>query len=169
MTKAASPPILKATPLTPASQSSAPSQSLSTPTSKSISAKSVTSQRRSPEIFFTVVLASATFGVTAWFAQATFTNQTSSRTRDVFKNAFGVDLGDTLTVLAVLSGVLSLLMRMLLENMLESIQWALTGRDSGVALTTILGLSPTTGAMGTIGILLCKHSDVRDRLFSAFK
>ena len=127
------------------------------------------SQRRDVRLLLAVCLASACFGVTAWFAQATFSSTVSSRTRDIFKDVFKIDSGDTLTVLVLLSGVLGLLMGLVLDGVLESIQWLLTCRDNGVPMSTVLAVSGTTGSVGTLGIMCRSGSSIGARMWAAVK
>jgi hypothetical protein len=100
-----------------------------------------------------VLFATTTFAVTAWFARATFSTQTS-RTRDFIKNVFRVDVTDTLTILALLSGILNFLLGFVVDNVLDFIQWALICRRNGVEALSVLAVSATTGAIGNLGLLV---------------
>lgn len=130
---------------------------------------SVCSERRSTWICIQLLFTCSVFAVTAWFAQATFSNEESSRTRDVLKDVFKVDIGDTLTILAVLSGLLGLLTGMSIDTAFETMQWYLTCRAGGVSMSTILAVSPTTGALGSIKLLYRRGPSAGARLWSAGK
>jgi hypothetical protein len=116
-----------------------------------------------------LLLATALFAVTIWFAQATFSSKATEWTKRLFNHVFKTSIGDTLTILVILSGLMSLVVGYVTDNMLESIQWSLTSRSEGVDMLTILGLSPTTGAFGTAAILFGKQSKVKDRVWAASK
>lgn len=126
-------------------------------------------ERRSTSIVLQLCLTSICFGVTAWFAQATFSSAESSRTRDVLKDVFRVDIRDTLTVLAVLSGLLGLLAGVAIDTALESCQWWLTCRPGGVSMPTILATSATTGALGTLALILRHGPSYGARAWAAGK
>jgi hypothetical protein len=116
-----------------------------------------------------VALATALFVAVAWFANATISDTSYTRTRNFIKTALHVDVGDTLTILSVLQGLLAFLMGMMLDSILELIQWSLMGRKQGLDLLSILALSPSTGVSGTLGILLCRTSGLQDRLWAFCK
>lgn len=46
----------------------------------------------------------------------------------------------------------------------DLIQWALTSRDNGVSSLCLLGLSPTSGYLGTLGLAFSRHARWTDRL-----
>ena len=116
-----------------------------------------------------VAIATALFVVTAWFARSTFASTSAARTKRLLLNVFHVDIGDTLTILAILSGVTGRAMAIVLDKTLESIQWGFTSREKGVPVLAILALSPTTGAWGSAGILFGKKSDLAARHWSGAK
>ncbi len=125
--------------------------------------------RYDPIAILTMTVATATFISTAWFANATFSNRSFAHSKAILKNVLHIDISDTLTVLAVLQGVLSFLMGILLDNVLEIIQWSLMGRDNGLPALSILGLNPATGAMGTAGILCSGMATKTDRFWAFSK
>ena len=149
-------------PQTPQTPQSASGASMTTSTT-------LRSRRRDPLLLLAVVLASACFAVTAWFAQATFSSTTSSRTNNALKNVLGVDTGDTLTILALLSGVLGFMMNLMLNETLDVWQWSLICRDNGVSLSTILAISGTTSSLGTMGLLVSRDPSTGARVWAAAK
>ena len=127
------------------------------------------SHRRDPWLPLAVLIASTTFAATAWFARATFSSTSSSSTRDFFKSVFGIDITDTLTVLAFLSGILAFLLGFVVDNLLDIVQWALICRSQGAELLSILAISSTTGALGTLGLLIDKPTPASARLWATGK
>lgn len=131
--------------------------------------KSGCSERRSTSIVAQLLLSCAVFAVTAWFAQATFSDAESSRTRDALRAVFKVDIRDTLTVLAVLSGLLGLVSGVSIDTALETVQWWLTCRTPTVSMSTILAVSPTTGAFGAFKMLYGRGPTAGARSWAASK
>jgi hypothetical protein len=147
----------------------APSTTLTSKPSPGPQNVSVPSHRRNLTLLLLVILASVCFGVTAWFAQATFSSKTFTSARDFFKSQFQVDIGDTLTILAVLSRLLTLLTALILDSVLDVLQWALICRDQGVSMSSVLAISGTTGPLGTLGILIGKGPEPVARIWAAAK
>jgi hypothetical protein len=129
----------------------------------------VYSHRRDTTLLLMVVLASVCFIVTAWFAQATFSSTTFTRTRDFFKSEFRVDIGDTLTILALLSRLLTVLTAYVLNNILEVLQWSLTCRDHGLSISSALAISGSTGLLGTLEIIVGKSPEKVARIWATTK
>jgi hypothetical protein len=127
------------------------------------------SHRRDVTALLTVATATAVFIVTSWFANATFSEVTYSNARRALQHALHVDPGDTLTVLSTLQGTLTFLMSMVLDNTLELVQWSLIGRKIGLDALSILALSPSTGAVGSLGILFSATAKTRSRLWASLK
>ena len=121
------------------------------------------SHQRDVSSLLSVLLATALFVLTSWFARATFTAKTSARTSQVFKDVFHIDIGDTLTILAILSSVMTRVITIALDSVFESIQWSLISQSKGASILSILAVSPTTGVMGTAGILVGKTTDLMAR------
>jgi hypothetical protein len=127
------------------------------------------SHRRRPITLLAVVFASALFSVTSWFAHATFSDSSITRTQNALEKLFKGHVGNTLTVLSILQGLLSIVMGFVLDAILESIQWSLTSRNKGSRILTALGLSPTTSIFGTIGILFGRKAKGTDRCWGCAK
>lgn len=78
-----------------------------------------------------------------------------------------VDVSNTLTILRLLQGVLSLCTTFVLLRAFEILQWALSGRKDGVRALLLLGLSPTTGVVGTTGLIFSRQVQWKDRVVAA--
>jgi hypothetical protein len=152
-------------PLLPSPNSSIPRKPVPTNTPTPVGR----SHRRDLSLPLAVAATTAIFGVTAWYARATFFNSGSSRTRDFFRDVFHIDIADTLTVLAVLSGVLAFLLGFVADHLLDVIQWALICRPDGVEALSILAISGTTGVLGTLGLLVDKITPSGARLWATGK
>ena len=133
-----------------------------------IPAKPHPSHRRDLGFVATVLLASACFGATAWFAKATFSNKTLAGKQDMLPARFK-SFGDTLTILALLSGVLAFLTSAALDNVLEVLQWGLICRDQGVGVASVLAIAATTQSWGTLGMIFSRDPKVMARIWAAIK
>lgn len=128
-----------------------------------------------------LLFTAAIFAVTAWFAQTTFSVSSIDNARSgsvLFisfcnprannstscSSALFLGVSSTLTILRLLEGVLSACSTTVLLTSFGFIQWALTSRDDGVSSLCLLGLSPSSGYLGTLGLAASRHSRVVDRL-----
>jgi hypothetical protein len=143
--------------------------------------------------FLVAFLASALFAVTGWFAQgkwawtsgtspsptavadckalgtATFSEQSTNAAAQAIQNALKIDVTSTLTVLSILSGLLSACTGYVLSKTLEIVLWASASSGAGVNCLTFLGMSPSTGVFGTLGIVLTGRASLSDRAWSALR
>ncbi|KAL6232432.1 hypothetical protein BDW75DRAFT_242960 [Aspergillus navahoensis] len=113
------------------------------------------------QVWFPLVLelgSTAIFVVTAWIAQTT-------HAPPMTLGGFTVDASSTLTLLSVLQGLHSVLATFVLSSLFEFMHWTLTARDSGLTSIGLLGLSPTTGALGSVRIIFSKNCRLPDRLW----
>jgi hypothetical protein len=127
------------------------------------------SHRRDANLLFMSILASVCFAVTAWFAKATFSGTALTRTRNFFQSTFRVDIGNTLTILTILSRLLTLVTGLVLDRILEVLHWSLICRDQGASISTVLAISGTTGWLGALGIMCRKGPELVARLWAAIK
>ncbi|KAL3458892.1 hypothetical protein BJX64DRAFT_291799 [Aspergillus heterothallicus] len=104
------------------------------------------------------VVSTAVFILTAWIAKSTHTPR-------VALAGFVIDSSSTLTLLSIFSGILSTLLTVVLACVFELIHWALTVRDDGLSSIALLGLSPTTGIMGSLTIIFTRGLQATDRLW----
>lgn len=51
----------------------------------------------------------------------------------------------------------------------EILQWVFSGKQNGVSLLCLLGLSPTSGFLGTIGLVFSRYTAWTDRLAASTK
>ena len=127
------------------------------------------SHQRDVSKLLSILVATALFVLTTWFARATFTTKSSARTSQIFKHVFHIDIGDTLTILAILSSVMTRGITIALDSVFESIQWSLISQSKGASILSILAVSQTTGVMGTAGILVGKTTDLMARYCASAK
>lgn len=74
-----------------------------------------------------------------------------------------VSVSSTVAILRVLEGLLSLCSGAVLSSAFESLHWGLSGRARGLRLLCLLGLSPTSGLVGTLSLAFSKHACGADR------
>lgn len=99
----------------------------------------------------------AVFSVTASFAKAAISTDSVSYLQK---------FSSTLAILRVLQGITSTLTNVALNQILELIQWSLVSRNNGLRLLTFLSISPTTGVLGMLGMVLRKYPRACDRAWA---
>lgn len=104
------------------------------------------------------LLATAVFVLTVWTAQTTHSTSVTIA-------GFKVDASSTLTLLSVSQGVLSSLITAILSSLFEAMQWTLTARENGLTSISLLGISPTTGVIGCLRIILSRRCRLAERLW----
>lgn len=120
-------------------------------------------------ILLLALFTSAIFVLTAWYAQATFSDETTTAFRRSLARIFKVEVGSALAILRTLQGVLTTLSTIALFKAFELVQWALVGQEKGVDVLKLLGVSPSTGLLGTMGVVLNGRSRVSDKLWATAK
>ena len=75
-----------------------------------------------------------------------------------------IDVSSTLTILRLLEGVLSICSAIILLKSFENLQWTFSSRANGVSSLCLLGLSPTSDSLGTLGLVFSRHARWTDRL-----
>lgn len=83
--------------------------------------------------------------------------------RSELESSFHLSTSSTLTILRLLQGLLSTCSVFVLLQAFELLTWASISRNSGSRILHLLGLSPTTGILGTCSIGLSKHAKWVDR------
>lgn len=108
------------------------------------------------------VLTTAVFGLTASFAK------TSISTDSYFfrKSFFFKKFSSTVAILRFLQGITSTLTGFTLQQTLELIQWSLLSQKDGMRLLTFLSISPATGFLGMLGMVVLGGPTVCDRAWS---
>ncbi|KAF2659788.1 hypothetical protein K491DRAFT_622242 [Lophiostoma macrostomum CBS 122681] len=120
-------------------------------------------------LFFTIVVATALFAVTAWFAQSAFTPAAAVSASNALAHMFKVDTGDALAILRVMQGITSTCTTMGMTVAFELTQWALAGRPEGIPFMRFLGIAPTTTFVGILAIVMSRVTDLVDRLWSILR
>ncbi|KAL4994396.1 hypothetical protein BDV10DRAFT_189064 [Aspergillus recurvatus] len=113
------------------------------------------------QVWFPLVLelgSTAIFVVTAWIAQTTHSPR-------VTIGGVTIDSSSTLTMLSFFQGLHSALATSVLSSLFEFVHWTLTARDNGLTSIGLLGLSPTTGALGSVRIIFSKSRRLPDRIW----
>jgi hypothetical protein len=120
-------------------------------------------------LLFTVLISTALFAVTAWFAQAAFTPAAAVSASNALAQMFKVDTGDALAILRVMQGFTSTFTTMGMTVAFELTQWALAGRPEGIPFMRFLGIAPTTTFVGIIAIVVSRFTGLVDRLWSILR
>lgn len=87
------------------------------------------------------------------YVQATYTAEERSNRGRPLSDLLKTDVGRTLTILRTSQGILSASVGLALENVFILLQWNQLHRPNGVSYLNFLALSPTTGALGILGIV----------------
>lgn len=87
------------------------------------------------------------------YVQSTYSAEERSRRGRPLSDLLKTDVSRTLTVLRTSQGILSALVSLALENVFVLLQWGQIHPPDGIPYLNILALSPTTGALGTLGLV----------------
>src|SRR6266536_5313410 len=120
-------------------------------------------------ILLLALFTSLGFVLTAWYAQAIYSDETKTAFQRFLARIYKVEVGSALTILRILQGALTTLSTIALFKAFELVQWALVGQEKGVNALRLLGVSPSTGLLGTIGVVLNRRSRVSDKLWATAK
>lgn len=107
--------------------------------------------------------------LTAWYAQAIFSDEQTTSFQRFLARIFKVEVGSALAILRILQGALTTSSTIALFKAFELVQWALVGQEKGVDALRLLGVSPSTGLLGTMGVVLNGRSRVGDKLWAGGK
>jgi hypothetical protein len=112
---------------------------------------------------FCVALATTIFALTAAFAKASISVDSTSAPRHI------LGFSSTLAVLRVLQGITSTVTALVLGQTLELLQWTLSSRESGLRLLSLLSISPTTGILGMLEIIRRRAPKAADRFWALLR
>lgn len=87
------------------------------------------------------------------YVQATYSAEEWSNQGHPLSDLHKTDVGKTLTILRLSQGILSASISMALQNVFVLLQWSQMHRSNGVSYLNVLALSPTTGALGALGLI----------------
>jgi hypothetical protein len=114
-------------------------------------------------LLFLAVLTTGIFGLTAWYANAAFSAELANSATNALHTIFSIEVGSAIAILRILQGLLATLTTVALSNAFEAIQWALVSNGNGINCLQLLGISPVTGVMGTLGLIIDTQSRIIDR------
>jgi hypothetical protein len=120
-------------------------------------------------LLFLAVLTTGIFGLTAWYANAAFSAELANNATNALHTIFSIEVGSAIAILRILQGVLATLTTVSLNYTFEAIEWALVSDGNGINCLQLLGISPATGVMGTLGLIIDTHSRVIDRGWAALR
>lgn len=87
------------------------------------------------------------------YVQATYEAEAKSGRGQPLSDLLKTDVSKTLTILRAAQGILSALISLALQNTFVILQWSQICPPNGIPYLNILALSPTTGALGTFGLI----------------
>jgi hypothetical protein len=111
------------------------------------------------------ILATASFGITAWFVRATFSDARLA----AIQQTVHLSLSNTLGILRTLQEATSVLTGLVLNQAFETIEWSLATGTGGVRALSFLSISPTTSLLGALGIAAGRRGAFTDRLWAIFR
>lgn len=114
-------------------------------------------------LIFLAVLTTGIFGLTAWYANAAFSSQLTNNATKTLHTIFNIEVGSAIAVLRILQGLLATLTAVALSNAFGLVQWALTSDGKSIKCLQLLGISPATGVMGVLGLLVDTQSRAVER------
>src|SRR5437762_8965431 len=104
--------------------------------------------------FFWTVITTAIFGLTAAFARASISTDSSFLRSSFFFKGFT----STLAILRFLQGATPTLTSFTVQQTLELTQWSLLSQGDGMPLLTFLSISPATGLLGMFWIIVTRSN-----------
>jgi hypothetical protein len=129
---------------------------------RTLPSKLKSSWAQSRQLFLWATLASVSFTLTAWFARATLSSAKLAST----ERRMHLSLSNTLGILRTLQEVTSVLTGVLLNHVLEIMEWGLASSKGGVPALTFLSLSPTTSLIGVLGVAFGRAARFFDRIWA---
>lgn len=114
---------------------------------------SLTRLNRTSTPILLFILAMCLLATVITYVQSTYAAEESSRRGRPLSDLLKTDVSRTLTILRTSQGILSALVSLALENVFILLQWSQIHPPDGISYLNILALSPTTGALGTFGLV----------------
>jgi len=115
------------------------------------------------------VIALALFAVVVLFVQATPSAQWRSDHRVSLSDLDKKDVSTTLGVLRLAQGVLAAITASALTEAFVFLQWKLMTSPEGLSYHSLLGLSPTTGNLGTMALIIAAAPKLPSKLWALMR
>lgn len=87
------------------------------------------------------------------YVEATYAAEKSSNGGRPLSDLLKTDYSSTLTIIRTSQGILSALVSLALQNVFVLLQWSQMHPPDGIPYLNVLALSPTTTALGTLGLI----------------
>jgi hypothetical protein len=116
-----------------------------------------------------VIATTMVFVFTAWYAQATFSNNLTSSAQKAMYAVFRVEVGSALAVLRLMQGLLTTLTSAAIFKAFELIKWALLTNANAMDCLRLLSISPETSILGSVGIIVDRRTRHMDRIWSLMR
>lgn len=114
-------------------------------------------------------LSTGTFTLTVWYADAAFSAELTIHAAKAVNKLFRIEFGSAIAILRILQGLLATLTTASLYNAFEIVQWAHISDQDGAECLRVLGISPSTGVIGTLGLLVDRQARMVDRGWSSLR
>jgi hypothetical protein len=115
------------------------------------------------------ILALALFSVVVLFVQATPSAQWRSDQKLGLSSLDRQDISTTLGVLRLAQGLLAAITASALTEAFVFLQWKLMTSPTGLSYHSLLGLSPTTGNLGTIALVVASAPKLPSKLWALMR
>lgn len=112
------------------------------------------------------VLAICLLATVITYVQSTYAAEERSSQGRPLSNLLRTDVSRTLTILRASQGILSALLSMAVDNIFVLLQWSQIHQPDGISYLNILALSPTTGALGTLGLIKSSGPRISAKLWA---
>lgn len=109
------------------------------------------------------------FAIIVVLVQATFAAQWRSDHGQPFDSIHKLDSSMALAILRTVQAILSTLTTFTVEDSFQFVMWSLISRPKGVSYTSILALTPTTGALGMIRLITSSISQLSSKMWTLLR
>lgn len=103
------------------------------------------------------------------YVQATYAAEERSNRGRPLSELLKTDIGRTLTILRTSQGILSASVSLALQNAFVLLQWGQMHPPDGISYLNVLALSPTTGALGTFGLIKSSAPKISAKIWALLR
>lgn len=113
--------------------------------------------------------ASALFAFIVFLVEAMFDAQRRSDQKKPLDPIHKLSPSYMLSLVRTTQAILSLLTTFTLSNTFQYLQWTMSSRRQGLSYTSLLALSPTTGPLGMLCLILSSSTKVSSRAWAIMR
>lgn len=114
-------------------------------------------------------LALASLSVVIVFVRSTNNAQKNSLQKQPLGTLAKLGSSNTLAVVRVAQGILSVLMTLALYDAFTLLQWVMTSSKGGLSYLSLLALSPTTSGFGSLALIMSSASKLPAKIWAFFR